>query len=177
MSDAGSGRTDASESVDCDTPDRPVVAFYSRTGTTRQVAEDVAAAVGSARVDPIQSRRDRSYWNWLARSFLPGSTVSIEPMETDFRDAPAFFLGSPKWTLSCPPVTAFLDRATLSGVPTGVFLTYGGFDERRYAAGLVDRLRARGADVRATLLVKRDRVGSDAYHDAVETFSEAILDG
>ena len=156
----------------------PVVVYYSRTGTTRRIAADaaaeLAATAGSVSVDPIRPRRERSYPNWLARSFVPGSTVPIEPTRTDLRDAPAVLLGSPKWTLSCPPVTEFLERAHLDGVPTGVFLTYGGSDERRDAEALVDRVEACGADVRATLLVERDRVGSEAYVAGLREFCRAV---
>ncbi len=154
----------------------PVVVYYSRTGTTKQVASAVADAAGLAQVESIRPRAERPYWRWLLRSFVPGSTVPIEPVPTDLRNASAVFLGSPKWTLSCPPVTEFLDAARLDGVPTGIFLTYGGFDEKRYADALVDRVKDCGADVRASLLVKRDRVGEAEYRTAVEEFCQAVFD-
>ena len=164
------------------------MAHYSRTGTTARVAADVTAALESGAgtgtasgegVDPLTERIDprteRSYWNWLARSFVPGSRVPIRPVETDLRDARAVFLGTPKWTLSCPPVTEFCRRAEFDGTSVGLFLTYGGFDEERYARSLAATLADRGADVRATLLVQRDEVGTDAYDDRVERFCERVL--
>lgn len=173
--DARNG-TDAAGGSPEDDIGGPAVVYFSRTGTTEQVASDVESNVAPATVERIRPRTPRPYWNWLARSFVPGSTVAIEPMTTDFRGADAVFLGSPKWTLSCPPVTAFLERARLDGVPTGVFLTYGGFDERRYADALVERVRSLGADVRATCLVKRDLVGSERYRNRLDEFSRAVLD-
>jgi hypothetical protein len=152
----------------------PVVVYYSRTGTTRAVATDVADGFDSPAVHRIRPRTERSYPNWLARSFVPGSTVPIEAVPTDLRDADAVVLGTPKWTLSCPPVTEFLRRADLDGVPVGVVLTYGGFDEQRYADALVDRLTGMDADVRATLLVKRDDVGDAGYDDRLDTFRERL---
>ncbi|MEF8831481.1 MAG: hypothetical protein V5A23_08115 [Halobacteriales archaeon] len=153
---------------------RAVVVYYSRTGTTRAVATDVADCLESPAVRPIRPRTERSYWNWLARSFLPGSTVPVESMATDLRDAGAVVLGTPKWTLSCPPVTEFLRQADLAGVPTGLVLTYGGFDEQRYADALADRLEDLGADLRARLLVQRDAVGTGDYRDGLATFCQAL---
>jgi hypothetical protein len=152
----------------------PVVVYYSRTGTTHAVATDVADGFASPAVHRIRPHTGRSYPNWLARSFVPGSTVPIEPAPTDLREADAVVLGTPKWTLSCPPVTEFLRRADLAGVPVGLVLTYGGFDEQRYADALVDRLAGMGADVRATLLVKRDEVGGSGYGDRLREFRERL---
>jgi len=162
-----------------------VVTYYSRTGKTAQLAADVTAAIESGAgtdsggqrdplIERIDPRSERSYWNWLARSFVPGSRVAIRPVETDFRDARAVFLGTPKWTLSCPPVTEFCRRAEFGGTPVGLFLTYGGFDEQRYARSLAATLEEQGADVRATLLVKRDDVGS-ATDDRIKRFCEQVL--
>ncbi|MFB6150754.1 MAG: flavodoxin family protein [Haloarculaceae archaeon] len=173
----GSERSDPSDPTSsADLSGEPVVVYYSRTGTTERVASAVADALGPARVESIRPRTERPYWNWLLRSFVPGSTVPIAPVPTDLRNASAVFLGSPKWTLSCPPVTEFLDEARLDGVPTGVFLTYGGFDEKRYADALVDRVEDCGADVRATLLVERDSVDGSEYRAEVDEFCQAVLD-
>ena len=156
--------------------DEVVLTYYSRTGTTARVAADLAARFAEPAVQRIRPETERRYWNWLARSFVPGSTVPIGGVETDLREASMLVLGSPKWTLSCPPVTEFLERATLGGVPTALFLTYGGFDERRYMDRLVERVADTGADVVATLLVKRDRVASPGYGAALDEFVAAVLD-
>lgn len=152
------------------------VVCYSRTGTTRTVAERVRARLPGASLDRIRPTRARSYPNWLARSSVPGSTVAIEPIRTDLRDRDAVVLATPKWTLSCPPVTAFCRAVRLDGVPTGIVLTYGGFDAGRYLDGLVRTLGDRGADVVATLRVKRARLGDDAVDDGVQRFCSALLD-
>ncbi|MFW6003641.1 MAG: flavodoxin family protein [Halanaeroarchaeum sp.] len=156
--------------------DEVVLTYYSRTGTTATVAADLADRFEAPTVQRIRPDRERRYANWLARSFVPGSTVPIGGVETGLREASALVLGSPKWTLSCPPVTEFVERASLDGVPIGLFVTYGGFDERRYMNRLVERVADAGADVVATLLVKRDRVGSPAYYEALEEFAMAVRD-
>lgn len=156
---------------------RPLLAYYSRTGTTETVARAVKGRLDDPAVEVIRPTRRRRYVNWLARSFVPGSTVPIEPVETDPRDRSVAFLGTPKWTFSCPPVTAYLERVRYDGASVGLFVTYGGFDEERYARGLAERLRALGAAHVTSLLVKRDRVGGPDIEAAVESFVAETVAG
>lgn len=158
-------------------PRTTLVVYYSRTGTTATVAGSVVARLSDPAVERIRPRRARSYPNWLVRSFVPGSTVPIESVEHRPPDFDAAFLGTPKWTLSCPPVSAYLDRMAFDGVPVGLFLTYGGFDEERYARRLAERLREEGAVAVERLLVERDRVeaGPEAFGDDVAAFVEDVL--
>jgi flavodoxin len=156
-------------------PPNVLVAYYSRTGNTHRLATTVAARFESPTVTRIRPTVDRAYPRWLLRSFVPGSAVRIEPVQTDLRSYDAVFLGTPKWTFSCPPFTAFLERLSVDGVPTGVFLTYGGFDAERYLRELVATLRDRGADVRATLRVQRDVVGTRDSAKGVEDFCREVL--
>lgn len=159
---------------DTDLAGRPVVVFYSRTGTTERVARELADRLADPVVHRIRPETERPYWRWLARSFVPGSSVPIEALPTDLREASALYLGTPKWTLSCPPTTAFLNALDATGVPTGLFLTFGGFDERRYARHYADRLASAGADVRAILYAKRDRVGGPTDEARLEAFREQV---
>ncbi|MFB6354210.1 MAG: flavodoxin family protein [Halobacteriales archaeon] len=155
----------------------PLLVYYSRTGTTAAVARAVEERLPEPEVERVRPTKRRRYPNWLARSFVPGSTVPIEPVDHDPRDREAVFLGTPKWTLSCPPVNAYLDRVRFEGAAVGLFLTFGGFDEERYARRLDERLREAGADAVETLLLKRDRVeaGPGAYEDDVSAFVEDVL--
>ena len=156
-------------------PSNVCIAYYSRTGTTRSVAETVAERFLAATVNRIRPEVERRYADWLLRSAVPGSSVPIEPIQTDLREYDAIFLGTPKWTLSCPPFTEFLRRASLEEVPTGVFLTYGGFDEERYLRRIASTLRANGADVRATLRVQRDAIDTPECDAGVARFCDAVV--
>lgn len=152
-----------------------LVVYYSYTGTTAAVARSVGQRLDDPVVERIRPQKRRRYLNWLARSFVPESSVRIEPIEADPRGFDAVFLGTPKWTLSCPPVTAYLNRVRFDGATVGLFLTYGGFDEERYARRLVSRLQRAGAETVETLLIKRDRVGGEGYGTEVSAFVDAVL--
>lgn len=152
------------------------ILYYSRTGTTHAVARQAWQRLDAPTVERIRPVEPRSYPNWLARSFVPGSSVPIDPVDATPADYDAVLLGTPKWTLSCPPVTRLLADADFSGTTLGLFLTYGGFDYARYAQRLVERLEAEGATVAATLLAKRDRVGDPGTAEGVGTFCEAVVE-
>ncbi|MFB6132586.1 MAG: flavodoxin family protein [Halanaeroarchaeum sp.] len=154
-----------------------LVVYYSRTGTTRRLARRLFQHLADPDLLRIRPRRERRYPEWLALSCLPNATVDIQPVPSDLRAYDAVFLGSPKWTLSCPPVNAFLDRVDLRGVPVGVFITYGGFDERRFARSLTKTVRERGGTIPARLLVQRDQVRKRGHRKRIERFIDLVLSG
>lgn len=137
-----------------------LIAYYSRTGTTKTIAETLSTQCPRPDIERIQPKAHRSYPNWLLRSFVPGSPVPIEPLEYDPSAYDAVFIGTPKWTVNCPPITKYLDRISLDGQTVGLVITYGGFDERRYARQLTRQIRDQGGQVPARLLVKRDRAST-----------------
>lgn len=153
-----------------------LVVFYSRTGTTETVAKQLASTMSNPAVEVIRPDTERRYLNWLCRSFVPGWGVDIEPPSYDPRDYDAVFLGTPKWTVNCPPVTAYLSAVSLDEVAVGLFMTYGGFDQERYARALSCRLARAGAKVPARLLVQRDRA-TPVPTTALERFRDAVLAG
>lgn len=141
---------------------RVLITYFSRTGHTRHVAEELAKHLSQrheVELHEIHPLRERSYFNWLARSFVPRSQVAIESGSADLTPYDLVLLGTPKWTLSCPPVNRYLSltKAT-SGQPLGIFMTFGGFDQERYLRALVRRLGAQGFSVVGALALKRDRV-------------------
>ena len=131
--------------------------YFSWRGATKRVAEWIAGSLSSYRVRLVEIKplRDHSYIVWLILSFIPGLGVKsrFEPPQSK-----VIFLCLPKWTLNCPPVTYFLKKASLSGRVVFLAITYGGFDEKRYASSLKERIRKLGAKVGGTILVKRRHI-------------------
>lgn len=157
---------------------RILISYFSYTSRVEKLAERIAAElkaehqVTTVRIRPT---RERSYPNWLLRSFVPGSSVPIQAVRADLRDFQAVCLGFPKWTFSCPPLNRYLSLITLSdSVRLGLFMSFGGFDEDRYLKALRRRLAERGR-VAATLAVKRDLVESPDCAEAISSFCAALL--
>jgi flavodoxin len=133
--------------------------FFSWTGNTKEVFEIIrdellreGYMVNFKEIRPV---RDYPYVIWLLMSFIPGFKVRIMPVEINSKE---IFLGMPKWTFNCPPVTSFLDSAELSGRKVYLVISYGGFDEKRYAEGIKKKIEGKGGEVVGTLMLKRKEI-------------------
>lgn len=151
---------------------KAAVVYYSRKGATAEVARTIAGLLDGEQIElhEIRPTKQRSYPNWLLRSFLPGSRTEIQPLHLDLQDVDVLFLGTPKWTFSCPPVTEFVETAQLDGVTVALFMTYGGFDAERYMKSMTRRIESNGAHVQANIMLKRRRVVKGDYIEDARNF-------
>jgi hypothetical protein len=68
------------------------------------------------------------------------------------------FICFPKWTINCPPVTTFLRQVSLTEKMVYLVITYGGFDEKRYAEAYQKKIKKLCKEVKGVLLVKRSEI-------------------
>ena len=131
------------------------IVFFSRAGNTKVVVEEIfQALVKSSDVNliEIKSKTNYPYFIWLLLSFLPNFGVKIV---CDNVTSDLVFICFPKWTINCPPVTAFLRQVNLTGKMVYLVITYGGFDEKRYAEYYKKKIRKLCKEVRGVFLIKR----------------------
>jgi len=157
---------------------RLLVAYFSYTGNTKRVAERLLERLrGSCDVQLIEilPRRKRSYLHWLAYSFVPNSEVEIETPPTDLSGFNSVLLGFPKWTLGCPPLNKFIHQLSGVRVPKFfLFMTCGGFDEKRFLGGFTRKLEKMGCNIVESLTVKRKQIIEEAYHASVDGFAKRV---
>jgi hypothetical protein len=55
-----------------------------------------------------------------------------------------------------------------------VFITYGGFDEKRYLGTLVKALEKKGLYISSTLMTQRRSILNDKYQEDVKRFCEEL---
>ncbi|RLI75289.1 hypothetical protein DRO97_03680 [Archaeoglobales archaeon] len=136
--------------------------FFSWTGNTKKVAEIIFNELLRLGFEinfvEIKPERDYPYLIWLFLSFIPNLGVKINQIRVD---SDIFILCMPKWTFNCPPITSFLKQADLCNKTVYLVITYGGFDEKRYAKSYVDKIKKLGGIVKDVLLVKRSRIEND----------------
>ncbi|AGK61728.1 Flavodoxin [Archaeoglobus sulfaticallidus PM70-1] len=149
--------------------------YFSWSGRTAKVfsyiekfLKDRGYDVSKKEIKPLKGR---SYAFWLILSFIPNLGVEIEDVRIN---SDIIFLGSPKWTLNCPPVTEFIKKYDLSGKEIFIVLTYGGFDEERYLESLKQKIMEKGAAVRDTILLKRKIIDSGGFVEVVEPWLKEI---
>ena len=136
------------------------IVFFSRTGNTRVVVEEIfQALVKSSNVNfiEIKAKTNYPYFIWLLLSFLPNFGVKIVCNDVTVT-SDLVFICFPKWTINCPPVTAFLRQVNLTDKMVYLVITYGGFDEKRYAEAYKEKIKKLCKEVKGVLLVKRSEI-------------------
>lgn len=158
---------------------RFLVVFFSLTGNTKKVAQSlshVLSSKGLTDMCEIKLRVQHGYLGWLLRSFIPGKRTGISDVITDLSPYSLVFLGTPKWTFACPPINEYVARLRCAEeTKVAVFMTYGGFDEKRYLEAFQRNLRRLGICLVGALSIKRRRVEDQSYLHDLEVFVEAAL--
>ena len=137
------------------------IAYFSWTGNTKKVVEIISQELSKyvkVNVIEIKPKRNYPYLIWLFLSFIPNLAVAIECEEVNSN---IIFICMPKWTFNCPPIASFLKKANLNGKILYLIITYGGFDEKRYAESYKNKISKVCKDVKDVLLVKKDKIEDD----------------
>lgn len=153
---------------------RTLIVYYSRSGTTRALAAELAARLG-ADMAAIQESRPRAGVGGFLRSMLEvlrGTLPPIEPMHVDLSAYALVVLGTPVWVgRAASPVRRFLQEAASTLPPTAYFCTY---DGSGYDTAFQDMARRHGKRPLATLAVRRRDLAPARHADALEAFLARI---
>jgi hypothetical protein len=113
---------------------RILVAYYSRSGNTKHVAEQLAHSLG-ADVEVIVDHVGRTGALGYLRSTFDGALrhyADIAASTHDPSDYQVVLVGSPVWNRSISsPVRAYLARHSRELPAVGFFCTYGGYGVRQ----------------------------------------------
>jgi flavodoxin len=126
-----------------------LIVYYSREGSTRQIARGLAQATGGTLRELVDSRRMESggMFRALLATVLGLGTTLMEP---DYTVEPydAFVVMTPVWLGNpVPAVTTFVSNITLKGNKTFVIAVGGTGANLRAIARLEKRLKTRGASI------------------------------
>lgn len=151
-----------------------LVVYFSRTGTTRKVAEAIARSVG-ADIEAIHEQKDRLGLRGYLRSAFDATLGRWVPIDAIGRDPTRYDLvivGTPVWGWSLSaPVRAFLSNQARRLPRVAFFVTEGGGGDRRVFGQMAEVV---GAEPVATLaLVQRD-VERGAATRAIESFVASL---
>mgnify|MGYP002623685840 FL=1 len=107
-----------------------LVLYYSQTGATRTVANELQAQLGAdiEEIVPVQPY-DSDFQATIQRcqqEKAEGKLPEIKPIEADLSKYDVIFLGYPVWFGTyAPPVETFIKNADLSGKTIVTFCTFG----------------------------------------------------
>ncbi|MFW9835714.1 MAG: flavodoxin [Candidatus Thorarchaeota archaeon] len=108
-----------------------LIAYYSHSGNTKEIAEQINELVGGTifRIEPVDEY-PRSYQEVLKVSKVEidnGIKPSLKKKVENFERFGMIFVGSPNWySTIAPPVATFLSDYDLSGKKVIPFVTHGG---------------------------------------------------
>ena len=137
------------------------IIYFSWTGNTKKVVEIISQELQDSievNVIEIKPKTNYPYFVWLLLSFIPGLGTAIRCEGTT---SDLILICMPKWTFNCPPITSFLKAVQLKGKVAYLVITYGGWDEMRYAESYRNKIGQLCEEVRDVLLVKRSRIASE----------------
>jgi flavodoxin len=151
-----------------------LVAYYSRTGTTKTVGERLAQELG-ADIDEIVDLQERlGPVNYMraARAAKGLKTTEIRH-ERNPEDYDLIILGTPIWWNNLPPaLRTYLSSLNLRGKKVAFFITSQG-EERENVFNQLREL-TEGADIIGTFGILQKVVKSDDYSEVLPTFFESL---
>lgn len=107
-----------------------LVVYYSQTGTTQQVAQEIARQLGAdtLRID-VEQPYSGTYDETIERckkEMANGELPKLKGFDTDFADYDVIFLGYPIWFGTYAlPMSSFIKSVDLSGKKVVPFCTFG----------------------------------------------------
>lgn len=119
-----------SESPSAQKSEKVLVLYYSLTGTTQSVAQEITRKLGADMEEiTMVNPYDTSFQATIERCMMEreqGVIPEIHHLKADVADYDVIFIGYPIWFGTyAPPVAAFLDSVDLSGKKVVPFCTFG----------------------------------------------------
>jgi len=143
---------------------KSIVIFYSRTGNTQFVAEEIANRL-SAELTPLRDKKNRNgLWGYLWAGFdaLMQKKTQLIEQQIDLNLYDLIFIGCPNWAANLPPVIrTFLIQKYWSDKKLVFFCTQDGLGAER----VFNNLRG---------LTKGAEIISEKYFNQVNKNKEAV---
>lgn len=112
---------------------KTAIVFYSMSGNTRYVAEEIAAQLGAdiVEISPEKAFPDKGFrkFLWGGKSAVMGDKPELIPYEFNAADYDQIIIGTPVWASSfTPPMRTFIEenRAALQVKRLAVFTCFSG---------------------------------------------------
>lgn len=151
-----------------------LVVFFSRTGTTRRLAEHIARATSADMEELRESRSRRGILGWL-RSGYEGTyrrSAKPLPLQRYLRDYDLVFVGSPTWNRAlASPVRGFLEQHASELTNVALFATCQGQGASEVNAQMAAMLK--NAPLATLAMLERDVKHSPSVQ--VGEFTELAL--
>lgn len=156
---------------------RTLVAYYSMSGNTRKIADEIGAAIG-ADVEPICEPHPRRGVPGVMRAMVDSllrRKPPIEPIRKDPAGYDLLILGGPVWAgRIASPARSYASDHGAKAPGVAFFCTEGGRGAEQAFAELESLCRHAP---RATLVVDAAHLEPDAHREQLQRFAAAVRPG
>jgi flavodoxin len=154
---------------------KTLVVYYSRGGTTRAAAEELARALGGADLEEIRDTADRSGWRGYLLSFREAvhrSTVVLASLGREVSDYDLVVVGTPVWVSAVSsPVRSYLNAHVGEFRRIAFFLTHGGTGRDKVFAQMT---RLAGRQPEAVLAIRETEMPQQVLGSKVAAFANEL---
>ena len=151
-----------------------LVVYFSRTGYTRRIAEDVARAIGAdceAIREPAPRTGFLGYWR-SAREAWREATIEIEASSRNPRDYALVVLGTPVWAGNVSsPLRAYIARHKRDFGRVALFCTQGGSGAQKVLQRMAELCDQRPV---ATAFFADAEIDRGLYTGKLDAFAAAL---
>jgi flavodoxin len=152
---------------------RTLIAYYSMSGHTQRIAEEIRATMGAdAELEPIREPRTRRGLSGVLRALFDAVTRREPPIEPVNRDPARYdllILGGPVWAgRMASPVRTYAHRYGVNAPRVAFFCTEGGSGADQAFAELEQFCRHAPC---ATLVVDARHLQAAGHHEALARFA------
>ena len=152
---------------------KSLVAFHSRTGNTRTVAQEIARSLGSDLEEiTVKGKRDgplgylKCGYEWSRRIPAPINAPSKDPSAYDI-----LIVGGPIWSFTLSsPIRAYLSKYGLKAKKIAFFCTFGGAG----SAKAFSEMSLLCGNAAATLAIKEKELEDGSYKEKIKWFVQSI---
>lgn len=153
-----------------------LVVYYSRTGVTKKVGENLSFWLKAKREEIVDDVNRKGLLGYLkaGRDASRKRFTKISPQEYDLRDFNMIIIGTPIWAWTITPaIRAYIvrNKDILKEKELGFFCTMGGNGDKK---AFEEMQKMIGRKPRATLALKTKDVVQSNYENAIREFVKKL---
>ncbi len=152
---------------------KTLVVFYSRTGTTRKLAEKIAHEFNSdlEEIIDLTDRRGAIGWITSGRDAMKKKVTSIKDLSKDISKYDLVIVGSPVWAGSVTPaIRTFLNKYKDQIKKTAFFCTMSGENPSRIFIQMQELINIKPLDILA--LTTKEVVNKNYTNDLINILND-----
>ena len=158
---------------------KTAVVYYSMSGNTEQIAEQIARELGAdvIRIDPVKEYPSKGFkkFLWGGKSAVMGDTPALEPYR--FGDGyERIVIGTPLWAGTfTPPIRSFIkeNQSKLSGKKFAAFVCCAGGNAEKAFVKLREAVGADTLEAQMTLTNPKDHPSAEV-DEKIKAFCDRL---